>query len=495
MFYGAGRYTFPRTAATKDTHSTRRSRVAGSQTPWKTNGEHMNPCSLAEAGRQLLARTVTSLELVEECLDRIRRYDDRVRAWVLVDEEGARRAAAAADEAITRGESISLLHGIPLGIKDIIDVAGWPTRAGSRLRENHRASNDAPLVASLRRAGAILLGKTVTVEFACFDPPPTRNPWDPALQHTPGGSSSGSAAAVAMGMCLGALGTQTGGSLVRPSTYCGIATCKPTFGRLPTDGVVPVSYHLDHPGPMARTVEDLKILLDHLPWSDQGLSRVLPGGLAPLAGQEDAAIRSLADQPTLGLVETMFLDEAQQSVRQATEVALDALRRGGARFERVTLPEGFREILPLHRRIMAVEAAAYHRHNFAAHRDLYGPMIAVLLDEGLATSAVDYAAALAHQREFQRRIGPLFDGFDALVMPSTDTTAPATLATTGNNRNQAPWSYLGVPVISIPCGLADDGMPVGLQLVQRHNRELELFRVAQWCEERLAFTALPPLLD
>ena len=157
------------------------------------------------------------------------------------------------------------LHGIPIGIKDIIDVAGLPTRAGSPLRENYpAAAADAPLVAALRQAGAIILGKTVTVEFACFDPSPTRNPWDAELRHTPGGSSSGSAVAVAMGMCFGALGTQTGGSLVRPASYCGIATLKPTFGLLSREGIVPVSYHLDHPGPMARTVGDLEILMQCL---------------------------------------------------------------------------------------------------------------------------------------------------------------------------------------------------------------------------------------
>ena len=217
--------------------------------------------TISEASQLIRSGRLHPRELVDRCLAQIETYEDRLHAWVEVDDAGARREAETAGREIAAGNCRGPLHGIPVGIKDIIDVAGMPTRAGSPLRANHRATADAPLVAALRRSGAIILGKTVTVEFACFDPSPTRNPWDPALQHTPGGSSSGSAVAVAMRMCLGALGTQTGGSLVRPSTYCGIATCKPTFGLLSCDGIVPVSYHFDHPGPMARSVADLAILL------------------------------------------------------------------------------------------------------------------------------------------------------------------------------------------------------------------------------------------
>jgi aspartyl-tRNA(Asn)/glutamyl-tRNA(Gln) amidotransferase subunit A len=450
------------------------------------------PISIVEAAGQIRKGQLTPLDVVDGCLEVIHKFDDRLNAWVVVDEEGARKAAHHLGEEAARGEYRSLLHGIPIGIKDIIDVEGFATRAGSPLRGNHRAEADAPVVAALRQAGAIILGKTVTVEFACFDPPPTRNPWHPALRHTPGGSSSGSAVAVAMGMCLGALGTQTGGSLVRPSSYCGIATCKPTFGQVSSEGIVPVSHHLDHPGPMARTVDDLAILLSHLPrparfgWPGPG-----PQTLAQSSPEE---FSTAPHPPRLGLVEEWFLDEADPVIQQATATAVEKLRLGGARVETVKLPEGFGEILPLHRRIMAVEAATYHREQFIAHRQSYGPMITALLDEGLNIRAVAYAAALAHQRDFWGRIGSLFEGFDALIMPSTETTAPATLATTGNNCNQAPWSYLGVPVISIPCGRASNGMPAAVQLVTRHYGERELFPVARWCENCLNFDSLPSLL-
>jgi len=446
--------------------------------------------SISDAAGEIRGGRLAPLELVEGCLEQIDKYEDRVKAWVVVDEQAARRTARRSADAIARGQYLGPLHGIPLGIKDIIDVEGLPTRAGSPLRKNHVARCDAPLVAALRGAGAIILGKTVTVEFACFDPSPTRNPWDPQLQHSPGGSSSGSAVAVAMGMCLGAIGTQTGGSLVRPASYCGVAACKPTFGRVDTDRIVPVSYHLDHPGPMASCVDDLEIMLRHLPRSESfGVAGV--GEPEPPASEE---VSEVPRPPRLGLVEQFFMEKADDPVRQATEAALEKLRAGGAEIEGVAVAEDFDEVLDMHLRIMAVEAAAYHRRQFAADRGSYGPMITSLLDEGLQISAVDYAAALAHQRAFRRRIAGAFGNLDALVMPATDTTAPPTLETTGPRTFQAPWSYAGVPVVSIPCGLAPNGMPAAVQFVGRHHQEQPLFDVARWCEAHLAFDALPPVM-
>jgi aspartyl-tRNA(Asn)/glutamyl-tRNA(Gln) amidotransferase subunit A len=429
--------------------------------------------SLAAAAGQIRAGRLDPSTLVEECLERIRRFDDQIRAWVLVDEAGARQAARQRTAEAARGQWRGPLHGIPVGIKDIFDVAGWPTRAGSRLRADARgAESDASLVAALRAAGAILLGKTVTVEFACFDPPPTRNPWNTA--RTPGGSSSGSAAALAMGMCLGALGTQTGGSLVRPSSYCGTATCKPTFGRLSTDGIVPVSRHLDTGGPMARRVEDLEIML-----------QVLMPPFAPTPPR--------TSPPWLGLVETFFMDRVDPVQRAAFETAVAQLRAAGAVIEPVRLDVDFQLILDLHWRIMAVEAAQYHRETFASHPEGYGPKISSLLQEGLATAEVDYAAAMAHQRQFRRTAATLIGPFDALLTPSTDTTAPG-LETTGSRDFQAPWSYSGLPVAAIPCGPARDAMPSSLQLVARPDEEAPLLATAKWCEQVLAFAVLPPLL-
>jgi aspartyl-tRNA(Asn)/glutamyl-tRNA(Gln) amidotransferase subunit A len=431
------------------------------------------PISIVDAARQLRAGTLTPLDLLDRCLEQIHKHDDAIHAWVVVDEAGARQVATErtreADLAQWRGP----LHGIPVGIKDIMDVQGFATGAGSPLCGRRAAQADAPLVAALRRAGAVILGKTVTVEFACFDPSPTRNPWN--LAHTPGGSSSGSAAALAMGMCLGALGTQTGGSLVRPSTYCGVAACKPTFGKLSTEGIVPVSPSLDHAGPMARKVGDLALLLDCL------LGETTPRPLRPWG------------PPRLGVLDTTLFAEADDAVRQTTQSALEKLTRAGAELQPLAAPQMSADVLKMHRRIMAVEAAAYHRERFAAHRDQYGPMITSLLDEGLAITALDYEAAKAWHQEFQRQMAHLLDGLDALVMPATHTTAPATLATTGTPHFQAPWSLARLPVVSIPCGLAANRMPTGIQLVGRRDDEPQLLRMAAWCEQTLDVDALPAL--
>lgn len=433
----------------------------------------LGPISMVDAGRQMRAGRLTPLELLDRCLEQVHKYDDTVRAWVVVDEVHARETAAERTREAAHGQWRGPLHGFPVGIKDIIDVQGLPTRAGSPLCGHEPAVADAPLVAALRRAGAVILGKTVTVEFACYDPPPTHNPWN--LAHTPGGSSSGSAAALAMGMCLGALGTQTGGSLVRPAAYCGVATCKPTFGKLSMEGIVPVSTSLDHPGPMARKVVDVALLLNAL----LGMTTQEP--LRPLGS------------PRFGVLQRLTLEDADAAVREATQSALERLTHAGAELQPLVVPRMFADALTMHRRIMAVEAAGYHRERFAASRAQYGPRITELLDEGLAISAVDYMAAKQWQHEFRHQAAALLDGVDALVMPSTHTTAPATLTTTGTPQFQAPWSLAGLPVVSVPCGLASGGMPTALQLIGRMNDEARLLRLAAWCDGILEFDAVPDL--
>lgn len=431
--------------------------------------------TIPQAAEAFRNGTLTPPALLETCLERIDRFDDQIRAWVLVDRDAAMESARRAEAELRSGTDRGLLHGIPLGIKDIIDVKGLPTKAGSPLREDHVAAEDAPIVAALRRAGAVLMGKTVTVEFACFDPSPTRNPWEPE-HHTPGGSSSGSAAGVAMGMCLGALGTQTGGSLVRPSTYCGIATCKPTFGAVDTRGIVPVSPPWDHAGPMARTIADLRAIL----------STLIP--LTPPAAEINLP-------PTLGILEQFFMEDADPAVEHTIREAVGKLSVAGARIVATPLPFDFREFRQIHSTVMAADAAAYHRNDFARHPEAYGPLISQLLRDGLSFSAVDYATALIRRDEFRTAAASIFQGVDALIMPSTDTTAPATRETTGTSKFQAPWSCIGTPAVSIPCGLAEDSMPVGLQIVGPHRQTAALLDVAEWCERQIAFTDTPPMLN
>ena len=447
------------------------------------------PNNIFEAAQALRTGDCTPLDLVERCLERIARYEESVKAWVSVDGDQARQTARELVQTKSSATTRSPLWGIPLGIKDVFDVAGQPTQAGSPMRKDHRAAADSFAVQKLREAGAILLGKTVTTEFACFDPPPTRNPWD--TSRTPGGSSSGSAAALALGMCLGALGTQTGGSIIRPASYCGMYGLKPTFGRVSFAGVVGVTTHLDHAGPMARSVRDLAILFEAMAGCDPH---------DPLTSRRDvpqcleAIAAGTAQAPRLGRIGPYFFDEADQAIATTTDAALAHLKSAGASITTAKLPASFARVREMHRRIMVVEALALHRETFPARRDAYGPNIASLLDEGLPVSAVAYADAVRHQKCFLREILAVFESADVLAMPATDCAAPF-CDSTGSPKFQSPWSYAGLPAGTIPCGLTDAGLPAGLQLVGRPFQEDALLATAAWCEERLGFGAQPKMLN
>lgn len=430
---------------------------------------------------------LSPMDLVEQCLARIEATEPRVRAWVLVDDAGARQAARQAAEELARGHDRGPLHGIPCGIKDIVDVAGWPTLAGSSTRGGQAALHDATVVARLRHAGAVVLGKTVTTEFAGFDPPPTKNPW--RLDRTPGGSSSGSAAAVALGGCLAAIGSQTGGSITRPASFCGVAGCKPTFGRVSTQGVVPFSRHLDHVGPLARSVSDLAAMLDIIAGYDLADAATID---AP-AGGYLAACHGAAT-PRLAVVHDPFFALGEGTISRVTRAAEDRLRGAGAALGAVSFPAAFAAVSLHHRRMVAVEAAEYHEEAFRHQREKYGPQISSVIEDGFQTGAIDYARSLVHRRQLARTLLACFADYDALLTPATTTTAPG-LETTGDPKFNAPWSYVGYPTVSIPCGLADDGLPVALQLIGRPFDEARLFQAAAWCERVLAFDERPRLLE
>jgi aspartyl-tRNA(Asn)/glutamyl-tRNA(Gln) amidotransferase subunit A len=447
------------------------------------------PLGLAEAAAAIQRNMVSPLELVEDCLGRIDQWESRLSAWVVVDRNGALEAARRLTDELARGTIRGPLHGIPLAIKDIVDVAGFPTRAGSALTDAQPATEDAPVVARLRRAGAIILGKTVTTEFACFDPSPTRNPWN--LAHTPGGSSSGSAVAVAVGMCAGAIASQTGGSITRPASYCGVAGVKPTFGRVSRRGVTPVSFHLDHVGVMARSAADCAALLHAIAGDDPQD----PGAESHEEFSLDECLAHVATQrpPRLGLMRSFFFDGAEPEVAELTEAAIRRLCDGGAEVVESPLPEGFEQVHPMHRRVMAAEAAEFHRTTFGAPRAGYGPNMAALLAEGFAVSIADYQAALRHQHKFRQAVARTLSDVDALITPATPTAAPAGLNSTGDPRFNSPWSFAGLPTVSIPIALAQSGLPISLQLIGPAWSEARLLAAAIWCERKLEFSAQPPM--
>jgi Asp-tRNA(Asn)/Glu-tRNA(Gln) amidotransferase A subunit family amidase len=440
--------------------------------------------TIADLAAGIRDRRVSPTELVEKCLLQIERSEPELRAWVIVDAAGARQRAGELTDQAARGELLGPLHGIPVGIKDIIDVAGWPTRAGSPLRAAHVAGQDAVVVARLRDAGAIVLGKTVTTEFAWIDPPPTRNPINAA--RTPGGSSSGSAVAVASEMCVAALGSQTGGSIVRPASYCGVCGLKPTFGRVSRKGVVPLSPSLDHVGPIGRCVGDLAVMLSVIAGHD-------PDDPFSVDRPSDDYSRELdrTAPPKLGWVEDFFAERASDEVRSVTRAAMERIQNAGASVITIPLPKSFSEVHAMHRRIMAFEAAREHGDLFRQHADQFGRHIAALLQEGRQIAQHDYQAARDHQQRFQADIEPHFMSVEALVMPATDTTAPADLSTTGNPAFQSPWSYAGVPVVSIPCDTAPDGLPCALQLVGPKWSEANLLAIAAWCQQTLSRSRAP----
>lgn len=433
--------------------------------------------SITSAASLLRTGDLHPRDLVSHCLDQIREFEPRVHAWVYLDEEGALSEAQRLGDLLSQGHDLGPLHGIPIGIKDIIDVRGMPTEAGSPLLKGAQAQQDAALVARLRAAGAIILGKTVTTEFACFDPAVTRNPWN--LEHTPGGSSAGSAAAVSAGMCIAAVGSQTGGSITRPAAYCGVAGLKPTFGRVDMTGVVPVSERLDHVGPIGQSAADLWLMLAAMTDGDSTTSTLEP-------------IDSL---PPLHIITEYFPDHSDPSVSKVTAAACQKLQDAGAAMSPLEMPRSFGQSHMMHRNIMAVDLAEMHFQSFTEQTNSYGPQIRGLIEEGMASFAVDYALALRHQPRFQQDIREIIRDDVVALTPATTTAAPQGLESTGDPSFNSPWSYAGVPTVTIPCGLTADGLPCGLQLIGGVDRERHLLSVAAWCEGVLGFHHRPPLLD
>ena len=433
-------------------------------------GETINGLSAAIRERRVSCRDVW-----ERCLAAFDRDEPNVRAWVTFGGESVDQVVAERNAELQQGIWRGPLHGIPIGVKDIYDIAGQPTRAGIPNFDVSLAARSSAMVSRLRKAGAIIVGKTVTTPYAFFDPPPTRNPWN--LDRTPGGSSSGSAAAVASGMCLGALGSQTGGSITRPAAFCGIAGYKPTFGWLNRRGVFPFAPSLDHPGPMARTVDDLICLMTAL------APKELRSNFAALLNEPTYCDPN--DLPTFVMLAGAFLDKTEAPMSIALNAAANALGDGGAMIvtldpDELDLPNLWRH----HRCVMAVEIATSQAERLRQSPEQFTVAIKGLIEEGITASPLDYSRALQLQKSLRRIAARLITG-TIWLMPAARGAAP-TPETTGDPCMNSPWSFLGFPTITIPMALSPDGLPLGLQLVVGPGRDLDLFRVARWCESVLA---------
>ena len=437
-----------------------------------------------DAARAIREKVLSPVDLVDALLERIERIDGRVQAWVLVDRDGARRAARQAADEAARGTFRGPLHGVPFGAKDIFYSAGLPTEGGSKTMAGFVPDYDATSVARLKAAGAILLGKLHTTEFATSDPAPTRNPWN--LACTPGGSSSGSAAAVAARTVPLALGTQTIGSNVRPAAYCGLVGLKPTFGRISTRGVMPLSYSQDHVGLMARSVEDIALGLSITAGHDPGDAS---SSRAPVADYPAALTRRRA--PRVGLLRE-FLERATPEVADITVQTVNRLARAGAAVDEAKLPPTFRAVAAAAYVIMRSETASVHAERFALKADLYRPAIRSSIEMGMLIPGDLYVRALRIRRQFRREMSPLLERYDVLLTPTTPTPAPEGMAT-GDASFQLPWSISGLPSITVPCGLATSGLPLGLQLVSGAFTEAPLLSAAAWCEDVLGRASAPSL--
>ncbi len=417
--------------------------------------------TIAEAAPLLKSRELTPTLLLEQCLARIDVYEPTVRAWAYLDRERARQDAEAATLEIASGRYRGPLHGIPFGIKDIIDVYDMPTAAGSKLWANSIARSDAACVRRLRESGAILVGKTVTTAYAYLDPPATRNPWN--LERTPGGSSSGSAAAVACGMCLAALGTQTGGSLTRPASYCGVASLKPRYGRVSVEGVLPLAASLDHVGIMTNGVRDLAFIYDAMA----------------------VVVNEIPEKRIFQVANNLFPELVAPEIASALQNAMK-----GVEHTTVSLPAEFAEIHRYHLAMMAHDAAQVHSERSRRHPDDYPPKITELIRRGEAVTAEEYADAL----KFQRKVRSLVEEkLVFLVTPAATGPAP-THETTGSPAMNSPWSFLGFPTVSLPVAKSADGMPMAIQIAAKRGQEHELLKAAAWLEQHIAYPrSLPPI--
>lgn len=422
-------------------------------------------------------KRISAVELLQSCLDQIDRREPVVKAWVTIDREGALASAEQADAEVSRKSSTpGPLHGIPIGIKDIFDVAGLPTTGGTEAYPERVASKDATSVAQLKAAGAIVLGKTVTTAFAMGDAGPTTNPWNSA--HTPGGSSSGSAAAVADRMCLAALGTQTAGSVIRPCSYNGLAGIKPTYAGVDIDGVIPLSWQLDHVGALTRSLEDAQLLWQLLNNSGRTIDK---HHRAPVAAKPQRLWRARG----------LFESEASAAMNHAMDKHRQQLQAQGIEIVERDFPVSFADILDNHRIIMATEAAASHHDNFRQRQSLYPPNIKSLIEEGQQISAVEYSLALQHRKIAIDDMNHALRDVDGLLSPAAVDSAPTGLSHTGDRTFNAPSSFLGLPVVTYPVALDQNGLPLGLQIMASSHNEDALLRTGIYCERIAGFDRLP----
>ena len=439
----------------------------------------MEPALLGaiQAAHEIREGRLSSEELVRACLAQIDRLEETVQAWAFLDPELAIKQAVQADQAKRTGQRLGPLHGVPVGIKDIFDTMDMPTEDGTVLHRGRQPLSDATVVNRLRTAGAVIMGKTVTTELAVFAPAKTRNPHDP--QRTPGGSSSGSAAAVAAGMVPLAVGTQTNGSMIRPASFCGIYGFKPTFGLISRHLVLQQSRPLDQVGVFARSIEDIAVLAEaiigHDP-NDPDTRLAATPHLLEIQAEEPPVM------PKLALVKTPVWDRADESTRAAFAELAEAL---GDKVAEVDLPASFNQTHEQHRIIMEADLARSFAQEYTTGRDQLSGVLREMIERGQRELAVDYNNAVASIPHYNQELDKVFEWHDAIITPATVGEAPMGLESTGSPMFCTIWTLCGMPAITLPLLVGEQGLPLGVQLVGPRGDDAALLRTARWLVEEL----------
>jgi Asp-tRNA(Asn)/Glu-tRNA(Gln) amidotransferase A subunit family amidase len=441
------------------------------------SGGEYSSLTATQAAAELASGAISAEELSRACLDRIAALDPSIRAFVHLDPAHVLRQARDLDQRRRDGQPIGALHGIPVAIKDIVDTSDYGTECGSPLLVGRRPRLDARVVARLRIAGAVIVGKTVTTEFAFYHPGPTRNPRDP--ERTPGGSSSGSAAAVAAGMVPLAIGSQTNGSVIRPAAFCGVFGVKPSHGLVSRTGVLTLSRALDHVGAFARTLDDIALCLGVI----AGYDADDPDTRAASFSYSELACEPPPSPPRFAFVRTPVWDKADLFTQRAFE---ELARRLGNSVQEVELPAAFAGAWGAHRAIMATDMA----HNLGELVDRGGEassaILRQLLEEGRRVTASQYAAAMADARRWRAELAEILTGYDAILTPASTGVAPASLKSTGDPVFCSLWTLTGLPALCLPILEGEAKMPLGVQLVGSAGEDARLLRTANWLLNTLA---------
>jgi len=447
---------------------------------------HPYELSLTQASEAIRAKQLSPVELLESCLARAAALDPQLTAWALLTPEVAMAAAREAEREIAQAGPKSPLHGIPYGAKDIFDTGGIRTAAGSKVWADRVPDEDSAPVAIVKQAGAVLMGKTHTTEFAAGDPAPSKNPWNPA--HTAGGSSTGSGVAVASRMVPWAFGSQTVGSVLRPAAYNGVVGLKPTFGRISRLGVIPHAQSFDHVGVLARSVADtaalLSVLAGYDPADPDCVDRPVDDYLGAVAA---------ATAPRIGLVRGWFSDESDAEMRLMIEEVAQRLAKAGAEVIEVATDIDFARAYDAHRVMQQTEIAHFHEPMFTETEALYGPKVADYIRLGFGYTATQYVTAMNYRRAVVAAAAGSLTDVDVLLMPTASGPAPADLTATGDTRFQSVWSFTGFPSISVPVGLAGNGLPLGAQMAAAPFQEGRLLAAAYWAEQTLGVELSPPV--